>query len=425
MIEWNNIKNSINDLFNSSTENDESNNDYLIVLFDNLKKQKVENNTISFKIVEIRKQGFQIKVSGLFGYISFYHMPWKYSDIESWKVIFQHIQDKWFFAKIFEINRLDKYISVKLNGEIPQFKKPNLIVGNKYSGIIIKKTDYGIFIDIGYDFNWECGSIEGMMYKSHFENIETFEELEEGQIIEIFYWGYNKKQQPIIGTDKKLKDWLTGKIEELIGDIVNVEINILDTENREYKVDNMYQGLLPVTKSIYPTMNRTQVRSAITNLKNGEIIQCEIIGINNRKRTLKLKWNSSQEMEKVISRELPKDNGTKRTNLCVYQHNSIENKINAKTVELLNFVGKTVNVEVIKIDVSLQNKYLVEGKYKGKLSISNDNYRINVKEKQYIEQNLQDGDLLNCEVLSIAKKTIRIKWKINDNELSRFINITN
>ena len=55
------------------------------------------------------------------------------------------------------------------------------------------------------------------------------------------------------------------------------------------------------------------------------------------------------------------------------------------------------------------------------MSISNENYRISNKEKKQIELNLQDGDVLNCEVLSIEKKSIRVKWNLKDEELYRFL----
>ena len=422
MIEWNNIKSSIDDLLNLSSSDDSSDSDYLTVLFKNLEKKRYEYESVPFKIVDIREQGFKIRVGGLFGYISFYHMPWKYSGVESWRVIYPHIQEKIFFAKIFELHKNEKSIAVKLNGEIAQFKTPDLIIDKKYNGIITKKTNYGIFIDLGYHFEWSCGSIQGLIHKSQFENIEYFENLSEGQIIEVFYWGTNEKEQIILGLDVNLKDWLTGGIRELIGDIVNVKVMITNTESKEFTVENMYKGLMPVTKAVYPNMNRTHIKIAISNLKNEEIIQCEIIGINEKRKALLLKWISNQEIENVISRTLPENVTIKKTKLYPNSQNNIENRAKPEIVKKLKLIGEIVNVEVLKNGTNSQNKYLIEGKYKGKLSITNDNYRISVTEKQNIERNLQDGDILSCEILSIEKKSIKIKWRIDDEELSRFIN---
>lgn len=422
MIEWNSIKSSIDDFFNFSNTDDNSSGDYLTVLFDNLEKQRAENNSVSFRIVDIKEQGFKIKVGGLYGYISFYHMPWKYSDAETWRIVYPYIQERVFFAKIFELDKNERSISIKLNGEILQFKPPDLIIDKKYNGIITKKTNYGIFIDLGYHFEWSCGSIQGLIHRSQFENIESFENLNEGQLIEVFYWGISEKEQIISGTNIKLKDWITGGIYELIGDIVNVKVSVPYSESKEFMIENLYEGLLPVTKTIYPDMNRTQINYAVTNLKDEEIIHCEIIGVNEKRKALILKWVSNQEIENVISRALPKSKNIKKAKLYHNPQAKIEDRVNPEIVYKLKLIGEIVIVEVVKIGENSQNKYLIEGKYNGKLSIINDNYRISVSEKQTIERNLQDGDILSCEILSIEKKSIKIKWKINDQELSRFIN---
>ena len=44
----------------------------------------------------------------------------------------------------------------------------------------------------------------------------------------------------------------------------------------------------------------------------------------------------------------------------------------------------------------ISNKYKIENKYNEQLIISNDNYKISIKEKKKIEKNLQDGEILDC-----------------------------
>jgi hypothetical protein len=69
----------------------------------------------------------------------------------------------------------------------------------------------------------------------------------------------------------------------------------------------------------------------------------------------------------------------------------------------------------------ISNKYKIKNKYNEQLIISNDNYKISIKEKKQIEKNLQDGEILDCQVLSIDKNQISINWKLMDEELMRFI----
>lgn len=423
MIEWNNIKNGVDNLLGISNENPNFDVDYLTVLFEKLEKHRLEYETVSFTIMEIKEKGFKIKTGGLYGYISFYHMPWKYSTSESWRIVYPYIKEKVFYAKVFESQKNEHFISIKLNGKILQFKNPDLVIDDKYKGIITKKTNYGVFIDLGYHFDWACGSIVGMVHKSQFTDTAVFDDFEEGQIIEVFYWGINEEDQIIIGIAQELKDWITGEIKELIGDIVNVKVNVTDDEKIiNFVVENMYKGLLPVKKSVYPNMSRTQIKYAISTLENEEIIQCKIIGINEKRKALDLKWIIEQETNSANPQKLPQERSIKKLKSHYIQQEKIEDKMNPEIVDKLKLIGETVNVEVLKVGEGLQNKYIIEGKYKGKLSITNDNYRISVIEKQNIEKNLQAGDILRCEIISVEKKSIRIKWRIGDEELLRFIN---
>ena len=422
MIEWSNIKNNFDNFLGISYDNPKSDGDYLTTLYENLEEQRLAYETVSFTIVEIKEKGFKVKVSGLYGYISFYHMPWKYYNFETWRLVYPYLKEKIFYAKIFELQKNEHFISIILNGEIAQFKNPDLIIDDKYKGVITKKTDYGVFVDLGYHFDWTCGSIMGMIHKSQFIETIAFKELKEGQIIESFYWGINEKDQILIGIEQEYKDWTTGEIRELIGDIVNVKVNVKDDDKiKKFVVENMYNGLLPVTKAVYPNMSITQIKYAISNLKNEEVIRCEIIGINESKKSLELKWIVEQPTDITNPEKLPPKRSAKKLKHQYIQQEKVEDRVNPEIVDKLKLIGKIVNVEVLKVGDNLQNKYIIEGKYKGKLSITNENYRISVKEKQNIEKNLQAGDFLNCEIISIEKKSISIKWRISDEELSRFI----
>jgi len=88
-------------------------------------------------------------------------------------------------------------------------------------------------------------------------------------------------------------------------------------------------------------------------------------------------------------------------------------------------IGEIVRVKVNrKADYRGIQKvtYIVEDKYQGDLDISNENYKISDKEKRQIVQNLQDGEVLDCRVLSFDKNQITVKWQVPDDELHRFLN---
>ena len=181
LIEWNTIK---DELLKALTISDSKK--YISKLYDNIEKQKEENNSLSFVIKDIKEKGFVVKVGGLFGYISFNHMPWQYRNREAWDAVFPFIDGKVFFCKIYSVTKEDH--SIILDGDIPQFKKTELIENEKYKGIIINKTIYGVFVDIGYNFNWKCGSFVGLLHKSNFESDESFDKIKIGQSIDVFFY---------------------------------------------------------------------------------------------------------------------------------------------------------------------------------------------------------------------------------------------
>ncbi len=62
-----------------------------------------------------------------------------------------------------------------------------------------------------------------------------------------------------------------------------------DDQNRvKFIVRDKYQGILPVNKGIYPN-NTKQVKRIINNLKDNDIIDCEIIDLHPKSKTLRLK----------------------------------------------------------------------------------------------------------------------------------------
>jgi len=412
LIDWDTIKQRINQVLNISDKKT-----YLSKLIDNFEKQNIEQESHPFKITDIREKGFIVKIYGLFGFISFYHMPWKYNSNDSWKTIFPYLKGKVLFGKIFKFEK--DPLSIIIDGEIPQFKKPELFENKKYKGIIVNKTNYGAFVDIGYSFKWKCGSLVGLLHKSNFENEVLFEKTNSGEIIELVFWGYNENEQLIFGKRPELKEWFTGEIERLVGEILPV--NVIKSENGEvsYFVDEKYIGTLPVTKILYPD-NRNHIKKAIRNLKDGDVIHCEIIKVNRTKRTLQIVWESLPEIEGIISRNISIEKPVPIRN----EHKLIRNRINTGIIEKLELIGKIVKVEVIKKEDNLgrmRTKYLVENKYSGRLNISNDSYKISNKEKKQIEKNLQEGEILNCEVMNIENNLIRVKWSLKEEELIRFL----
>lgn len=412
MIDWDSIKQGMNKILN--IQDDKA---YLLELIDNIEIQYEANNSLPFRISDIKERGFIIKVAGLFGFISFHHMPWEYKYIDNWKAAFPHLLGKILFCKIHHFSK--DPIAIIINGKIPQFKKPDLVENLKYKSIVLNKTNFGVFVDIGFHFKWECGSIVGLLHKLNFETGWLFDEIDLGEEIEVIYWGIKENGHYIFGLQHESKEWFTGEIEARIGETVEVNVSKSQNGKISFLIEDKYAGFMDVSTLIYKE-KCTQIRDALKNLQDGDVILCEIIFVNLLKRILHLKWNADHEIEESIARKPAVEQHTSIRNV----HKILRNQINGGTVEKLELIGKLVNVEVIKTEKKsgkCLTNYQVENKFKGRLTMSNDSYVISNKEKEQIEENLQDGETLICEVIAVDKSLVKVRWKLKDNELNRFL----
>jgi len=280
---WDNLINGIKGLFSRPEKKE-----WLEKLVETLENKKKDNISLPFKIVDIKERGFTVKVSGLYAFIAFNHMPWKYNDIEYWIAIQPKLTNKSFFCKIHKISK--DPLSIIINGEIPQFKKVELEIGNEYNGLIIKKSNYGVFVDIGYNFDWKCGSYIGLLHMSQFEKKELFLNCSIGDEITIIHQGSNENGQLVFSQDNQINDWNNKKPQKFLGQIVLVRITRTEENNLSFIVDGKYNGRITNSKVDYPPAIRRKFKEAKNNLKDGETINCEVISCDENRRVLNLKW---------------------------------------------------------------------------------------------------------------------------------------
>ncbi len=150
-------------------KNSPGNKEYLIKLVKNLERLKTENKSIPFTIIGVREKGFIVKVGGLYAYLSFNYMPWKYSTFEPWKVVSKYLIGIRFYCKIYRIDKDPLFILINAKNHI--FRNIKLTENSKYTGVVIRKAKYGLFVDIGYHFGWKYGSFVGLIHKSKFQKM--------------------------------------------------------------------------------------------------------------------------------------------------------------------------------------------------------------------------------------------------------------
>jgi len=295
--------------------------EWLDKLVANLETKKLEDADLPFRIIRIKSTGFVVKVSGLYAYVLFDFMPWKYSNISYWTAISPTLIGKIFFGKVHSISR-EQFLSIIINGKIPQFKKTELEIGENYKGIILEKTDNGLFIDVGYDFDWRCGSFVGYMNKYQFSSGQLFSSCSVGDEIEILYQGHNEKGRLIYSQTNEFSEWNWGIPQGLVGQIVLVTIvRREDDQAPKMLVNGIYHG-----KMIYSYGSKQMTKKILNNLKNGTVIHCEVIDCNEKSHVLKLKWVMELDGECIETASI---------NLMNMRNNSIVNRIDEGAVEKL------------------------------------------------------------------------------------------
>jgi len=296
--------------------------EWLDKLVENLEIQSLKNVNLPFKIIELKDTGFVVKVSGLFAFVSFNHMPWKCKKNNYWTSISPKLIGKVFYGKIYSIKKSPS-LSITVNGEIPQFKKIELLIGENYKGIIIEKLRNGIFVEIGYHFKWRYGSFVGYLHKLAFDSLDFFSTCSVGDEIEIYYQGVNEKGVLIYYQTSEIIDWNNEIPQSLIGQIVLAHVVREDIEKETmFLVNGKYKGRIILQKNDSFFGSKQRAQKVKNKLENGEVIHCEVIGFWEKRRILKLKWVAELDAEILDSKD-------------INEHNMILNNLDNNTIQKL------------------------------------------------------------------------------------------
>ncbi len=263
--------------------------EWLDKLVVDIEQHRDNYESLPFRIVEIKETGFLVKVNGLFAFISFYHMPWKYHDLDSWRAVAPYLINKKFYCKIHKIEKAP--LSVIVNGEIPQFKKVELSAGKEYSGLIIRKTDFGLFIDIGYHFDWHCGSVVGLIHKTRINSAGNPGDYNSGKEITVIYEGLNDNGQYLFSNDRGRTDWWSMEVpQSLVGEIVQGKVIREPNSNQaDVLIHGIYRTNLALDRA-QSTKYKRKLKQLKSDLVHGQIVNCEIVEVNEKDKTIKVKW---------------------------------------------------------------------------------------------------------------------------------------
>ena len=167
----------------------------------------------------VSEQGVLVKVSRYKAFLPYNLMPWRKGNVYYWQTIFPFFIDNFFQGKIVSIrrgnNKGNNRILITFDATATPVQPYELKKDVKYTGIIISATNNLINVDIGIYFNWECGSIYGMMHRNNIDNNRTENDLSVGKLIDVYlqsqqehknffieanYFEKNKKYINLLGT---------------------------------------------------------------------------------------------------------------------------------------------------------------------------------------------------------------------------------
>jgi hypothetical protein len=166
---------------------------------------KDENATIPFTIVEVKEEGFAIKANEFFGFLSFNYMPWRYDKQRDWQYVARHLIGQKFSGKINLLSPKPRCLIMDATAH--QFPRVKLEKGKSYEAVITCKTRRGIFLDLGYAFGWQHGSMLGMAHNTKILYPAKYENAQCGDIVSIRFLRYNKDKRMVLGGELDNNEW--------------------------------------------------------------------------------------------------------------------------------------------------------------------------------------------------------------------------
>ena len=333
--------------------------EWLEPLFDHIEVVKQKKLVVPFKIVDIKKNGFLVKIEGLFAFLPFSLMPWKYQNYDNWNAVLYSLKKRVFHGTIAKVIRKEGNTGVNriyVDASVTKYEKPELVEGENYKGVIIQKADYGLIVDIGHNFKWKNGSIRGLLHRSYIPNFEFQTNYETGKIIEVKLYENNDK-----GLSFKLSSY-NYALESFVGKIVQARVIKTDNKPISYMVDEKYHAQMPM-KNVYGD-DIYLIRNMLKYLSDGEIIDCTVLDFNAEIGYLTLKF-------------LPKNN----------------TGLDWNSEEIQNYIGKTVQTNVYKSPY-YGPTLLVENKYRA--MITNE-----MPTRKKILNQMRDGTIIDASIVSV------------------------
>lgn len=292
---WQKMKERVSSLFGASR-----NNDYAYELLANLERVQEKEIAIPFVIESVLSYGFLVKIGGLNATISFDNMPWRYNSKGDWQVVSPHLIGKEFYGEVTNIISTNIPFRIRVSAKSHVLKSKKLILYKEYKVVVISKKRYGVFIDVGYHFQWKYGSVVSLIHKSAFPDLEDYEQAQRGQVISTYFHGRGEDDKLVFGKLGLQQEWLTGELEELVGTMQKITVTVDDSGRKRLLVKNKFDATLTAYKAFYPKSYIRPIREFKRSLMPGDSFEAEIFKIGKRRHfILRLVLESLEDIKEV------------------------------------------------------------------------------------------------------------------------------
>jgi hypothetical protein len=271
-------------------------NDYIQVLYENLEACRQADKVLPFRVVEMKKTGFKVKVGGLFAFVPFQLMPWQYNNNAFWEAVSPHLQGKRFFCKVERIEHDPRRVFI--DSSVHCFQPASFEEGEAYEALVIFRAGYGLFLDLGFHFGWRSGSHVAMAHGSMLKRQGLdWEAIQPGDRMWVRYAGIDDQGRVQLVQPERDTGFDPQRYEAMVGQVVPVQVSWDEASGRpKFVVHGKLDGRMPMIKRHYPggKMLRKAVWATLYDLPVGSTIRCEVTGVSTRRGGgLVLRWVAS------------------------------------------------------------------------------------------------------------------------------------
>lgn len=270
------------------------------VLINSIKRREAENIPVRFRIEDITARGFRVKVGGLYAYLPFYCMPWRYKNPSFWNIIFPSIVGKHFMGKVSYFN--ENPLTIRVNTDSSLFPHaPFKFETNEIStGIILEKTNTTLQIDFGYEFGWKRGSlIFKITRNSEEKDVDLFPQYNQGEEFDAVYIGKSAAGNDIFCYEDGS---YFSEEHNLIGRKVWAKLERTESDFLCFQIDEKYAGELLLDKKDDLGISHELLQKTLQTLPDEQRLQCKVMDVTPN-GTLQLKWlvDIAPDAEDVLS----------------------------------------------------------------------------------------------------------------------------